>query len=97
MTRIRVYRPDVPIGLGVGRLQLAERTSQATGGRLLLIDNSKPKARALMERIAERVRDRLMVNEVEVHTKASAGKALEGDETRMLAARARLVITGLGD
>lgn len=97
MSTIRVYRPDIPIGVGDGELHLADRSGDPAGGRLLLIDNSKPKARGLMQRIADRIRDRLALAEVEVYTKASAGKTLDGDETRMLAARSRLVITGLGD
>jgi hypothetical protein len=37
------------------------------------------------------------VAEIEVMTKASAGKPLDADETRMLAVRSHLVISGLGD
>lgn len=96
MTTIRVFRPDVPIGSG-DTLTLADRSGDPAGGRLLLVDNSKPKARALMERIADRIRARLALADVEVHTKPSAGKTLDADVTRMLAARSRLVITGLGD
>ena len=47
--------------------------------------------------IIETYRDRLPVSEVVVHSKAAAGKPIDADEAEMLAARAHLVISGLGD
>ena len=96
MSMTRVYRPD----LGVrdeATFDLAPRGVHPDGAHLLIVDNAKPRAKALMVRIADRVRDHLRVAEVEVYTKISAGKALDADETRMLAARSHLVISGLGD
>lgn len=96
MTTIHVHRPDLPEGT-VSPLELAPRGQFGPDARLMIIDNRKPKARLLLEAIAQRVRDELPISEVEVHSKPSAGAPLDADVTRMLAARSRLVITGLGD
>lgn len=96
MTTIRVYRPDVPEP-EVAPFALAPRGQHPDGARLLIVDNAKPRARALLTMMAERVTERLRIAEIEVHTKASAGAPLDADVTRMLAARSRLVISGLGD
>ena len=47
--------------------------------------------------MAEGLRDYLPVKEVIVHSKSSAGKPIDADEAEMLAARAHLIISGLGD
>jgi hypothetical protein len=96
VTTIRIHRPDLPEP-AAPTVTLADRREPPPGTRLLIVDNAKPRARALLTRMAERVAERLRVAEVEVHTKASAGAPLDADVTRMLAARSRLVISGLGD
>lgn len=96
MSTIRVYRPD-PGVTDEPTFELATRGGHPDGAQLLIVDNAKPRAKALMTRVADRVRDRLRVGDVEVYTKVSAGKPLDADETRMLAARSHLVISGLGD
>jgi len=96
MNTIRVYRPTLPEP-EVAPLALAPRRVPTEGARLLIVDNAKPRGRDLMVRIADRIATRLRVAEVDVHTKPSAGAPLDADVTRMLAARSRLVISGLGD
>jgi hypothetical protein len=96
MTRILVHRPT-PDAPSEPVTPFAERGRQPDGARLLIVDNGKPRGRQLMERIADRIAERLRVAEIEVMTKASAGKPLDADETRMLAVRSHLVISGLGD
>lgn len=96
MTRVLVHRPQ-PAPPAVEPAPLAPRGGQPDGARLLIVDNGKPRGKALMERIAARVTEQLRVAEVEVITKISAGKPLDADETRMLAVRSHLVISGLGD
>lgn len=96
MTTIRVYRPDLPEP-EVAPLALAPRGGRREDLRLLIVDNAKPRGRALMTRMAERVAGRLGVTDVDVHTKPSAGAPLDADVTRMLAVRSHLVISGLGD
>lgn len=76
----------------------APRTDVEPGALLTLIDNGKPRAREMLELIAEELRRELPeVTSVDVFSKPSAGKPIDADEARMLAARSRLVITGLGD
>lgn len=96
MSTIRIHRPtlDAPTA---EPLQLAPRGALGSAARLLLVDNNKPNARFLLEAIAERLRRLLPIDDVEVHTKPSAGAPLDADVTRMLAARSRLVVSGLGD
>jgi len=43
------------------------------------------------------LRDYLPIREIIVHSKSSAGKPIDADEAEMLAARAHLIISGLGD
>ncbi len=97
MTRIRVHRPVTDLA-GEAAATLAPRGQlPADGAVVTIIDNGKPKGRDLMERIAERLRGRLPVRAVEVHTKPSAGAPIDADVARMLAVRSHLVISGLGD
>lgn len=96
MTTIKVFRPDLDERPGAA-LELAPRGDVPAAASLTVVDNGKPGANALLTRMAEHLRERLALGKVEVYTKASAGKPLAEDETRMLAARSHLVITGLGD
>lgn len=96
MTVIRVHRPDMA-DAAADALELAPRVPLPTDARLLVVDNGKPNAKALLSHIGQRLRDLLGVAHVEVHTKPSAGAPLDADVTRMLAARSHLVISGLGD
>lgn len=96
MTTIRVHRPDVPLG-STEPLELAPRRELGPDARLLVVENRKPRAKFLLTAIAERVRDRLSLGDVEIHSKPSAAAPIDADVTRMLAVRSRLVITGLGD
>ncbi len=96
MTRVLVHRPT-PETPAEPAAPLAARGLHPEGARLLIVDNGKPRGRQLMERIADRIAERLRIAEIEVMTKSSAGKPLDADETRMLAVRSHLVISGLGD
>ena len=96
MTVIRVHRPAMA-DAAADALELAPRVPLPTDARLLVVDNGKPNAKALLSHIGQRLRDLLGVAHVEVHTKPSAGAPLDADVTRMLAARSHLVISGLGD
>lgn len=96
MTTIRVHRPDV-VGRAVDPLELAPRGTVESDARLLVVENRKPKAKYFLSEIGHRVRDRLSLAAVEVHSKPSAAAPIDADVTRMLAVRSRLVISGLGD
>lgn len=96
MGLIRVHRPGADVASAVAT-ELAPRRAVSEGARLALIDNSKPRALDLMSRIADRLRTRLPIGEVEVYTKPTAGAPIDADVARMLAVRSHLVISGLGD
>jgi hypothetical protein len=96
MSRIVVLNPEY------------EQAAVATGGRaprlpvvepavLTLIENGKPKARDLLRYIADGVAERIPIAAIEIHSKPSAAAPIDADTATMLAARSRLVITGVGD
>ena len=64
---------------------------------LVLIENGKPKAKQLLQFVAEEVQKRLPVATIETHSKPSAGRPIDADIAKMFAVRAHLVISGLGD
>jgi hypothetical protein len=77
----------------------APRRTFAAGDalHLVLIENGKPKAKQLLQFVAEEVQKRLPVATIETHSKPSAGRPIDADIAKMFAARAHLVISGLGD
>lgn len=93
---IMAYRPTAAEA-AVTTVALAARSTSYAGGLLTIIDNGKPRAQALMRRIGDRLCERLDLSGLEVHTKGSPAVPIDADITRMLAARSRLVLTGLGD
>jgi hypothetical protein len=93
---IAVLRPDVD-DPEVAPIEPAPRGELPDGARLLLIDNGKAKAKDLLGFLAAELRERLPIGSVEVVSKPGAGVPLEDDHARELAARADLVVTGLGD
>jgi hypothetical protein len=89
-----VLRPDVPEP-PVAVATLAPRA--VSGGRLVLIDNGKPKAGELLGFLAAELLGPLGLSGVEVVRKDAAGRPLEASEVETIAQRGDLVITGLGD
>jgi len=96
MARITVLRPDLDLD-DRPVAPLAPRRPLPDTPLLTLIENGKPKARQLLELLAERLRPRLGDLAVETFSKPSAAKPISADEARLMAARSHLVITGLGD
>jgi len=100
MATITVYRPDTDSDAPRDTFAFAARTPpEGMSGQavLTIIENGKPQARQLLSLIAAGVRRRLPVATVDVFSKPTAAKPIDADEARMLAARSRLIITGLGD
>jgi hypothetical protein len=95
MATIEVLRPDKP-ELDTPVQPLAPRAPVEDGAVLTLIENGKPHARELLQLIAEELRRSLPIA-VETFSKPSAAKPIDADEARNLAARSRLVVTGVGD
>jgi hypothetical protein len=96
MATIEVLRPDKP-ELDAPPQPLAPRAPVEHGAVLMLIENGKPHARELLQLIAEELRRSLPISVVETFSKSSAAKPIDADEARNLAARSRLVVTGVGD
>ncbi|GIU93371.1 MAG: hypothetical protein KatS3mg011_2277 [Acidimicrobiia bacterium] len=96
MRQITVFVP-VPGEAPARRLELALRRSLPANPVLTVVENGKPKARDLLIYIVEELSPRLPGVTLEVYSKASAGKPLEGEEARRIAARSHLILTGVGD
>jgi hypothetical protein len=96
MSNITVLRPDVE-KMPASAVTMAVRPSQRATLRLTIIENGKPKARALLLAIAEGLREHLGGLTVEVVSKSSASWPIGAEEIRSIAARSDLVLTGLGD
>jgi hypothetical protein len=75
----------------------AERTPISSPAVLTLIDNGKPKARELLSYVASELEHLLPIDRVDIHTKPTAAAPIDADTAKRLAARSRLVVTGLGD
>lgn len=95
MPTVTIVRPDVERFPSPG-ITLAPRSTRG-GGTLAVIENGKPGARALLAGLARRVATGVGIEDVEVVSKPSAAKPLGADRVRDLAARHRLVLTGVGD
>ena len=65
---------------------------------LVVIENGKPKAKQFLQFVAEEVQKRLPVATIEMFSKpGGAGRPIDGDTAKMFAARAHLIISGIGD
>lgn len=95
MPTITIARPDVPRP-PAPRIALAPRTG-GRGGTLAVIENGKPGARSMLAQVAEGVAELARLDGVEILSKPSAAKPIDADRVRDLAARHRLVLTGVGD
>jgi len=62
-----------------------------------LIDNRKPNANRLLRLVAQELGARLPISGVEVLSKPASSRPIEPHEAVEMAARAHLVITGVGD
>jgi hypothetical protein len=96
MSRITVLHPAYEEA-GPAMTGLARRAPLEGPGVLTLIDNGKPKAREILSAIAEELRRTYPLLRVDLHSKPSAAAPIDADTAQLLAARSRVVITGLGD
>ena len=95
MTQVTLYKPVVEETYEP--MQLAERGIPTGGARLALIDNGKANAKKLLTLIAEELRSRVEIAEVEVVSKKSAGAPIDPDTASAVAGRSDLVVTAIGD
>jgi hypothetical protein len=95
---VTVVRPDVPLAITAEHLSVPVARPPITEPvRLGLVANGKPKAESLLRYVADAMRERLPIAEVELHMKNSAGKVIEPDRAKVMAARCHLIVTCLGD
>jgi hypothetical protein len=97
MKSIEIMVPELLDELPPADLHLAERRSFPENGRLTLIDNGKPKAKEIMQFIADGLRQRFSIGEVTIFSKGAASRIIDEDEVRLIASTSDAVITGLGD
>jgi hypothetical protein len=97
MATITVFRPDYEEAR-VARVELAPRHPlDGPSTVLTIVENSKPNARPFLRHIAEALRARCPGLAVDIHSKPSAGRTIDDDSVARIAARSRLVLTGVGD
>jgi hypothetical protein len=96
MSRITVYRP-VATEEPPATVELARRRPLPERPVIGLVDNRKPHARELLELLAEELRGRLGDAEIILVRKPGAGHPLDPEQASDMAARAHIVITGVGD
>ncbi len=96
MATITVLRPDEPAP-PPSSVVLAERRPLPERPVIGLIDNGKPHARELLELLADELRSRVGDTEVVLLRKRSAAYPIGGGQASDMAARAHLVISGVGD
>jgi hypothetical protein len=78
-------------------LSPAPRKRLPEGARITLISNGKPKARELLELVAEELRAWIPLGDVVHFAKPGASAPITPDEAEAIAGRSDLVMTGLGD
>jgi len=96
MAQITLVRPDFQAP-PVQATPLAERRPLPASPVIGLVDNGKPHARELLELLAEELRSRIGGGETILVRKPGASHMIGEDEARELAARAHLIVTGVGD
>lgn len=96
MATISVYRPDVEDEVAAPA-SFAPRGHLPARPSVVLVDNGKPKAKRLLELVAEELNELLPLGRVEVFSKIGASVPLDDAQLTQLAASYDLAITGLGD
>lgn len=97
MSEITVLRPDEPAP-PVASVELAERRPLPERPVIGVISNGKPLAKELLDALVLELQERIG-REVEVErlAKPSAAYVISAEEADVMAVRAHLVISGLGD
>ena len=97
MAEITVLRPDAPAP-PVASVELAERKPLPERPVIGVISNGKPLAKELLDALVAELSERIG-REVDVErlAKPSAAYVISAEEADVMAVRAHLVISGLGD
>ncbi|MBM3676516.1 MAG: hypothetical protein FJW96_01335 [Actinobacteria bacterium] len=94
--KITVLRPDLPAPPPEA-LELAPRGALPEHPVIGLVSNGKPHAAELLEALAAELRARVGDGDVVMVRKPSAAYPITVEQATDMAARAHLVITGVGD
>ncbi len=95
MEELRIYSPEG--GIGRPMRSLAASPEVLSGQRLAILDNGKPNAVVVMQRLAEKLVERAGVEFVGVFAKGSAATPCEPELLAEIQSRADLVLTGSAD
>ena len=95
MPRIHVIAPEG--NLGTPPRELAAAPATLAGLKIAVLDNGKPHADVLMERIAQQLADRSGASFIGTRRKGSAATLCESPLLDELVADADLVLTGSAD
>ena len=85
MPTIELVNPVAPEGPPPTDLRMAQRQPLGPGARIMLINNGKPRARELMQMIAERLATRFGAADIRVFDKGSASRVIDDDEIARIA------------
>ena len=96
MSKITVFRP-VDASEPPTTVVLAPRGGLPERPVIGIVDNRKPSARQILELLAEELGNRLGAYDVVLMQKKGAGNPMPPEMASDMAARAHLVITGVGD
>lgn len=95
MDSLRIYSPEG--GVGTPSRALAPSPEVLAGRRLAILDNGKPGALVVMQRLADRLALRAGVERVGAFQKGSAATPCEPELLAEIQAKADLVLTGSAD
>jgi hypothetical protein len=97
MASIELVCPELAEDPPPADQHLAPRQPLGAATRLTLIDNGKPRARQLLQMIADGLKARAGLASVRVVSKGSASRVIDDAEVADIAATSDAVIAGLGD
>jgi hypothetical protein len=97
MSTVRLVNPTLAEDPPPAGRHPAARRPIGMATRLTLVDNGKPRARELLNLIADGIRARTGLASVRVVSKGSASRVLDDAEVAAIAANSDAVIAGLGD
>lgn len=92
---LRILSPEGSVG--DRRVPLAASPEVLAGRRLAILDNGKPGAAHLMQRVAERLVERAGIDFVGVRRKRTAATPCQDDLIEQISEEADLVLTGTAD
>ena len=94
---IRILDPTLRQEATAVALPRAARPRSLSGATIGLLANSKSNGMALLDRIAERLRERHQIGDVVRVSKTNASAPVSPSDADLLAGRCAAVITAIGD